>query len=174
MHNRTGRFTSKENRETGNGAPHRFSNSAYNTEVNVREIPNSYRGKNILQYPGVLSRHAASAARSRLPTVDSPGRPKDRWRIRFVRQEDESQLVKWREANDKRLWQKAVTILDNRSLIPEEIAKKVELPVDAIRGWITTYNHQGLAGLNPPRKKRSPGKKGTSLLTKTGTVLGPN
>ncbi len=132
----------------------------------------SYRGKNILQYPGVLSRHAASAARSRLPTVDSPGRPKDRWRIRFVRQEDESQLVKWREANDKRLWQKAVTILDNRSLIPEEIAKKVELPVDAIREWITIYNHQGLAGLNRPRKKRSPGKKGVALERKRVRVLG--
>jgi hypothetical protein len=80
-----------------------------------------------------------------------------------VRQEDKLQLVRWRESNDKRLWQKAVTILDNRSLIPEEIAKKVELPVDAIREWITIYNHQGLAGLNRPRKKRSPGKKGLPL-----------
>jgi hypothetical protein len=132
----------------------------------------SYRGKNILQYPGTLSRRAASTARSRLPTVDCPGRPKDRWRIRFVRREDKLQLVKWRESNDKRLWQKAVTILDNRSLIPEEIAKKVELPVDAIREWITIYNHQGLAGLNRPRKKRSPGKKGVALERKRVRVLG--
>ncbi len=94
----------------------------------------SYRGKNILQYPGVLSRQAARAARSRQPTVGHPGRPKDRWRIRFVRQEDKRQLVEWRECNDKRLWQKAVTVLDNRSLVPEEIAKKVELPVDVIQG----------------------------------------
>jgi len=132
----------------------------------------SYRGKNILQYPGILPRQAACVARSRKPTVGHSGRPKDRWRIRFVRQEDKLQLVNWRESNDKRLWQKAVTILDNRSLIPEEIAKKVELPVDAIRGWITTYNHQGLPGLNPTRKKRSPGKKGAALARKRVRVLG--
>jgi transposase len=132
----------------------------------------SCRGKNILQYPGVLSRQAARDARSRQPTVGDPGRPKNRWRIRFVRQEDKRQLVGWRESNDKRLWQKAVTVLDNRSLIPEEIAKKVELPVDVIRGWITTYNRRGLAGLNPPRKKRSLGKKGAALERKRKMVLG--
>ena len=132
----------------------------------------SYRGKNILQYPWVLSRRAACAARRRQPTVGHSGRPKDRWRIRFVRQEDKRQLVEWRESNDKRLWQKAVTVLDNRSVIPEEIAKKVELPVDVIRGWITTYNHQGLAGLNPRRKKRSPGKKEAALERKRKGVLG--
>ena len=98
----------------------------------------SYRGKNILQCPGVLSRQAACAARSRKPTVGHPGRPKDRWRIRFVRLEDKRQLVEWRESNDKRLWQKAVTVLDNRSLIPEEIAKKVELPVDVIQDQKST------------------------------------
>jgi transposase len=132
----------------------------------------SCRGKDILQYPGILSRQAARVARSRKPTVGHSGRPKDRWRIRFVRQEDKQQLVGWRESNDKRLWQKAVTALDNRGLIPEEIAKKVELPVDAIRDWITTYNHQGLAGLNRPRKKRSPGKKEAALERKSKGVLG--
>jgi Plasmid pRiA4b ORF-3-like protein len=133
----------------------------YPLTLNHSSIPRvlSYMGKNILQYPWLLSRHAACAARRRQPTVDHSGRPKDRWRIRFVRQEDKRQLVEWRESNDKRLWQKAVTVLDNRSLIPEGIAKKLELPVDAIRDWITTYNHKGLAGLNPPRKKDRPGKK---------------
>jgi transposase len=132
----------------------------------------SWRGKNILQYPGMLSKQAARAARRQQPTVGDPGRPKDRWRIRFVRQEDKRRLVEWRESNDKRLWQKAVTVLENRSLIPEEIAKKIELPVDVIRGWITTYNHRGLVGLNPPRKKRSPGEKGAALERKSKGVLG--
>lgn len=131
----------------------------------------SYRGKNILQYPGVLSREAARAARSQQPTVGRPRRPKNPWRIRFVRQEDKRELVEWRGSNDKRLWQKAVTVLENRTLIPEEIAKKVELPVDAIQGWITTYNRQGLAGLNPPRKKRSPGKKGAALERRRKGIL---
>ena len=145
----------------------------YPLALNHSSIPRvlSYMGKNILQYPWLLSRHAACAARRRQPTVDHSGRPKDRWRIRFVRQEDKQQLVEWRESNDKRLWQKAVTVLDNRSLIPEGIAKKLELPVDAIRAWITTYNHKGLAGLNPPRKKRSPGKKGVALERKRKGVL---
>src|SRR2546425_8470091 len=123
----------------------------------------SYRGKNVLQYPWMLSRQAASAARGRQPTVGRSGRPKDRWRIRFVREEDERQLVEWRASNDKRHWQKAVTVMDHRSLLPEEIAKKIEVPVDVIQGWITTYNRQGLAGLNAPRKKRSPGKKRAGL-----------
>jgi transposase len=132
----------------------------------------SYRGKNILQYPGVLSRQAARAARSRQSAVGQPGRPKDPWRIRFVRQEDKRQLVEWRESNDKRLWQKAVTVLDNRRFEPEEIAKKVELSLDVIQGWIATYNRQGLPGLNPPRKKRSPGKKGPAVELKKKRVLG--
>jgi transposase len=148
--------------------------ATYRVSPKLSSMPRvlSYRGKNILQYLGILSRQAACAARSRQPKVDRPGRPKDRWRIRFVRQEDKLQLVNWRKCNDKRLWQKAVTVLDNRSLIPEEIAKKVELPVDAIKDWITTYNQKGLAGLNPQRKKRSPGKKGAALERKRVRVLG--
>jgi transposase len=131
----------------------------------------SYRGKNVLQYPWTLSKEAASAARSRQPTVGPPGRPKDPWRIRFVREEDKRQLVEWRASNDKRLWQKAVTVLDHRSLLPEGIAKKIEVPVDVIQGWITTYNRQGLAGLNAPRKKRAPGKKGAALERKKKRIL---
>lgn len=159
------------------GEPHTFRLTVvaiYPLTFKRSSIPGvlSYRGKNILQYPGVLSRQAACAARSRQPTVGHPGRPKDRWRIRFVRQEDKQQLVEWRKSNDKRLWRKAVAVLDNRSLVPEEIAKKVELSVDVIQDWITTYNRQGLAGLNPPWKKRFPGKKGAALERKRKRVLG--
>src|SRR2546428_835093 len=89
-----------------------------------------------------------------------------------VGEEDKRQLVEWRASNDKRLWQKAVAVLDHRSLLPEEIAKKIEVPVDVIQGWITTYNRQGLAGLNAPRKKRSPGKKGAALERKKKRILG--
>jgi transposase len=146
----------------------------YSFTASPSSIPRvlSHRGKNILQYPWVLSRHAARAARNRQPTVGHLGPPRDRWRIRFLRQEDRRQLVEWRESNDKRFWQKAVTVLENRSLIPEDIAKKIELPVDVIRDWITTYNRQGLAGLNPPRKKRCPGKKGAAFERKSKGVLG--
>lgn len=132
----------------------------------------SYRGKNILQYPWMLSRQQARAAQGRQPSVGRPGDPKDRWRIRFVREQDKRQLVAWRESNDKRLWQKAVTVLENRSLLLEEVAKKIEVPVDVIRGWIAAYNHHGLSGLNPPRKKRDPGKRGAALQLKKKRILG--
>jgi transposase len=131
----------------------------------------SHCGKNILQYPWLLSRQGARAARRRRPAVGRPGRPKDRWCIRFVREEDKRQLVLWRGSNDKRNWQKAVTVLENRSLVLEEIAKKVEAPIDVIQGWITTYNHLGLTGLNPQRKKRDPGKRGAAVELKKTRIL---
>src|SRR5215472_14795385 len=62
----------------------------------------SYCGKNILQYPWLLPRQAARAARRRQPAVGRPGRAKDRWCIRFVREEDKRKLVDWRKSNDKR------------------------------------------------------------------------
>jgi len=131
----------------------------------------SYCGKNILQYPWLFPRQAARAARRRQPAIGRPGRAKDRWCIRFVREEDKRQLVDWRKSNDKRNWQRAVTVLENRSLVLEEIAKKVEAPIGVIRGWIATYNHLGLTGLNPPRKKRDPGTRGAAVELKKTRIL---
>src|SRR5207248_3752620 len=76
----------------------------------------------------------------------------NRWRIRFVRAADRKTLMDWRNSKDKTAWQKAVTVLENWNLIPEEIARKVERPLSDIRAWIEAFNCYGLEGLNPPRK----------------------
>ncbi|HMK23406.1 MAG TPA: hypothetical protein VK466_13815, partial [Terriglobales bacterium] len=75
------------------------------------------------------------------------------------RGEDHATLLKWRESNDKRLWEKAVTVLENRNFSLEEIAEKIERPVNVLRRWILAFNHRGMLGLDPPRKTRSPGKR---------------
>jgi transposase len=115
----------------------------------------SHKGKNIVQYSGTMTKGKQRAFEEKPPAVGllEPGR--DRWRIRFVRVADRKILKEWRESNNKALWQKAVTVLENWNLLPEEIAKKVEMPLDTIRGWIKAFNRDGLNGLNPPRKPRS-------------------
>jgi transposase len=50
------------------------------------------------------------------------------------------------------LWQKAVTVLESWKRSPEEIAQKVEKNVDSVQNWIKVFNHNGVAGLNAPRK----------------------
>jgi transposase len=82
----------------------------------------------------------------------------NRWRINFISDEDRKVLTQWRRSKDKNLWQKAVTVLENGKLPPEEIAEKVERPLDCLRDWIKAFNSHGIAGLNPPRKPRSLGK----------------
>jgi len=65
---------------------------------------------------------------------------RSRWRINFISDEDRKVLTQWRTSKDKNLWQKAVTVLENGNLPPEEIAKKVERPLDCIRDWIKAFN----------------------------------
>src|SRR3972149_8643228 len=64
----------------------------------------------------------ARAFEKRIPSVNRP-EPSSRykWRIRFIRSADKEILDEWRASNDKKLWQKAVTILENRNLSPEKI-----------------------------------------------------
>jgi transposase len=96
------------------------------------------------------------------------GRPlepyKNSWRIEFIRIEDRRLLTEWRRSKNKNLWQKAVTVLENQNLLPEEIAKKVERPVAEIRKWIKAFNRDGLDGLNPPRKPYANAQKREAAL----------
>ncbi len=121
----------------------------------------SHNGKNIIQYPGMMSEKEARAFQEKPPAMDVLALGRIRWRISFVRVSDKKTLMEWRECNDRTLWQKAVTVLENWNLLPEEIAKKVERPLSVIRGWIKAFNRDGLKGLNPPRKPRSdaPGRQ---------------
>ena len=45
------------------------------------------------------------------------GPRKEVWRIDSISDEDRKLLTEWRRAKDKTLWQKAVTVLENRNLL---------------------------------------------------------
>src|SRR5262249_32678155 len=112
------------------------------------------KGKNIIQYPGTMSKTRARAFGQKPPTLGPMEPHRNSSRIRFVRANDREILSEWRKSKDKALWQKAVTVLDNWNVLPEDIAKKVERPLDEIREWIKAFNRYGLEGLNPPRRRR--------------------
>ena len=120
----------------------------------------SYQGKNLLQYSGPISKNHRRLVEGRPPTIKplQPTANETRRRIRFLRAEDCATLLEWRKSNDKTLWGKAVTVLENRNLSLEKISEKIERPVGVIQRWIVAFNYHGMHGLNPPRKARSPGK----------------
>lgn len=127
-----------------------------------RSLPSlvSHRGKNILQYSSALSRKQRSLIQEKAPTIRPPQpRGDTSLVIRFVRAEDHVTLLKWRASNVKTLWDKAVTVLENRSLSVERISEKIERPANVIQHWIKAFNHRGMLGLDPPRKERSPGAR---------------
>jgi transposase len=101
-----------------------------------------------------MSRKEARAFQQRIPKVFPLGACTNKWRVRFIRAADKSTLKEWRKSNDRRLWQKAVTVLESWNLMPEETAKKVERPLAEIRKWIKAFNRGGIEALNPPRKPR--------------------
>jgi len=86
-------------------------------------------------------------------TADAPlKRLKKDWRIDFICDEDRELLTEWRRSKDKNLWQKAVTVLENSNLSPEDIANKVERPLSCIQQWIKAFKCGGVKALNPARK----------------------
>ncbi len=92
-------------------------------------------------------------------------------RMLVVSDEDRRTLGEWRNSKDKRLWEKAVTVLENHTLSVKEIAEKIERPVACVRRWIATFNHHGLAGLNQPRKKRTPGAREATFEAKRQRLM---
>jgi transposase len=68
-------------------------------------------------------------------------------KVDFVISRDNKTLEEWRRGKDKRKWEIAVTILENRSMSLAEISKKIERPVKLIRKWIRIYNYFGIEGI---------------------------
>jgi transposase len=128
--------------------------------VQTRFIPSliSCQGNNIIQYPGTMSENDARAFEIRPPTVNSPGPARSGRRVRFIRDADKTTIEKWRTSNNKKLWQKAVALLENRNISQEDIANKIEQPISHVFKWIKIFNRYGLGGLNRHRKSRSPGR----------------
>jgi transposase len=139
-----------------------------------RPLPSllSHKGKNLLQYSGPISKTQRRLIQEEVPTVKPPPPSGDTSSIiRFVRAEDHATLLKWRASNDKTLWDKAVTVLENRSLSVERISEKIERSVGVVRRWIVAFNHRGMLGLDPPRKERSPGERGAAAEKKKRQLL---
>jgi transposase len=116
----------------------------------------SYRGKNIVQYPGNMGKAESRAFRNQAPMVVAPEPARDRFRIRFIRDADGSMLREWRASNNKTHWQKAVTILESRNLSLKNIATKIERAEGIVEKWIKVFNRFGLEGLNKPDGRRGP------------------
>lgn len=75
-------------------------------------------------------------------------------KIDFIVGKDKDILEQWRRSKDKRKWEIAVTILENRAMPPETISKKIEKPFKKILNWIITFDYYGLEGLRQIFGKR--------------------
>ena len=74
-------------------------------------------------------------------------RPNESFKVDFIAGKDKETLDKWRRSKEKRRWEVAVSILESRSMSPEEISNKIERPVRQIREWILAFNYYGMEGL---------------------------
>lgn len=110
----------------------------------------SYRGKNIVQYPDIMAKAEAREFMNQAPTAVAPEPALERFRVRFIRDADGSILREWRASNNKKNWQKAVAILENRNSSLENIAAKIERAKGNVEKWIKAFNRFGLDGLKKP------------------------
>jgi len=114
-----------------------------------------------------LNRHLRRAGATR-PT-SAPSTTKLGSKIRSVSAADKEQLQQWRDSSNKRLWERAVTILDSCDSTLEEICAKIERSPGAIHRWIRLYNKHGVEGLE--RKSRNRSKSNEKLQVKTKRIL---
>jgi transposase len=121
----------------------------------------SYQGKNIIQYKRTMKRAEERKFRETPPTInrDCNQRRDNKWRVRFIQLCDIDLLESWRKSKDKNLWERAVTILENRNLSLAEISSKIERPISVLQGWITAFHSRGVTGLTPSKRRRSPDKR---------------
>jgi transposase len=70
-------------------------------------------------------------------------------------------LEQWRRSKDRRKWEIAVTILENRSMSTDLLATKIERPIIKVREWILDFNYYGMEGLHQAiaKKNRTKGAK---------------
>jgi transposase len=139
----------------------------------------SWEGENIVQHPGSLDKAREKRYRSAAPSITGShnpfaeetrnvrgergdnyasvcGTPSTKWAIPFVTVTDKQELQVWRDSNDKRLWQRAVTILENRTMSVEAIASKVERPPRSVQNWMRQYSWHGLEGIVDRRHGKRP------------------
>lgn len=81
----------------------------------------------------------------------------DIWTIDFIVGKDKDTLEQWRKSKDRRKWEIAVTILDNRAMSIDLISNKIERPIKKVQEWILDFNYYGMESLSHAiaRKKRT-------------------
>ena len=97
-----------------------------------------------------LNRHLKRAGATR--QTSAPSTTKLGSTIRSIPTADKEQLQQWRDSGNKRLWERAVTILDSCDSTLEEICAKTERSRASIYRWIRIHNAHGIEGLK--RKSR--------------------
>jgi transposase len=78
-----------------------------------------------------------------------------KWRVIHIREEDASELKKWRRSNNRTNWAKAAVILDShkgKALI--SLCAKVEKSIRVVRRWIAAFKKKGIDGLRGRDKYR--------------------
>ena len=88
-------------------------------------------------------------------------RPNESFKVDSIAGKDKGTLDKWRRSKEKRRWEVAVSILESRSMSPEEISNKIEKPVRQIREWILAFNYYGMEGLCQAITRKSRSDKDT-------------
>jgi transposase len=86
-------------------------------------------------------------------------KPAKKLRTQLVKDSEKELLETWRRSKDKRLWERAVTILENGNQGVQQIATKIERPVSVVQGWITKFNSYGIDGIRPRPITRTPDRR---------------
>lgn len=122
------------------------------------------RGNDLLQYK--ISNHeeasclSAVNAELEIDKVNSTfstttsTRRYDIWTVDFIVGKDKDILEKWRKSKDRRKWEIAVTILENRSMSLDLILTKIERSIIKVREWILAFNYYGMEGLQQTLARR--------------------
>ncbi len=99
----------------------------------------SSKGQNPNQFPDPVScfRLDGSAPKFTLPQEIPFTEPRlNKWKVRFITIKDAKRLDTWRKSNDKRKWEKAVVIFDNRGVGPGYLSLQIERPESTVKRWI--------------------------------------
>jgi transposase len=104
------------------------------------------------------------ATRREMPPEMKRGR-----RIRFMPQRDKTILESWRESNNKKLWERAVVILDSGDSTLEELSATTERSFRTIRRWFRAFNERGIEGIKPKMRDRT--KSNQKLALKKDRIL---
>ncbi len=89
--------------------------------------------------------------------------------IRAIPPHETEILERWRRSSNKRLWEKAVTLLDGPNLTLEELCAKLERSPSTLCRWAKVFNSRGIEGIL--RQKRDQTDSNRKLQVKTKRIL---